>query len=91
MTNEPATRGDVVAALEHAAQQCASHCLDDDEVMTDAVLVIGAQSIDDDGDRIGRVVVFGRGGSQPPYITVGLLEYARRLQDINVENDGGRP
>ncbi|MFA4080492.1 hypothetical protein ONA92_02100 [Mycobacteroides salmoniphilum] len=48
-------------------------------IPTDYVLVVGAQLIDDDGDRVGGVSYFPKGGSQPPYITAGLLEVARAM------------
>ncbi|MDO3335141.1 DUF7213 family protein [Mycobacteroides abscessus] len=57
-------------------------CADSDEptsIPTDYVLVVGAQLIDDDGDRVGGVSYFPKGGSQPPYITAGLLEVARAM------------
>jgi hypothetical protein len=47
-----------------------------DDVATDAVLVIGSQSFDEDGDRTGCVTICPRGGSQPAYITAGLLAMA---------------
>lgn len=72
-------RAAACAALEEAITALASYCCDPDDMVTDAVLVLGAQYIDDDGDRLGRVIVFPRHGSQPPYISVGLLESARRL------------
>lgn len=46
------------------------------DVPTDAVLLIGSQYYGDDGDRNGVVSVCPRGGSQPAYITAGLLSMA---------------
>ena len=47
--------------------------------VTDTVLVVGMQCFDDDGERVGHVIVFPRGGSQPSYITTGLLHTAVNL------------
>lgn len=80
-------RAEVCQTLEAAIAALANYCLDTDDLVTDAVLVLGAQYFDDDGDRVGRVIVFPRGGSQPAYITKGLLHDARRL--INQAQDGG--
>ncbi|MFT9573649.1 hypothetical protein [Mycobacteroides abscessus] len=44
---------------------------------TDYVLIVGAQTIDNDGDRVGYVTVYPQGGSQPSYITTGLVAQAR--------------
>lgn len=75
-------RTNTCKAIEAAVESIAAYCLDSDEMVTDAVLVIGAQHIDDEGDRVGRVIVFPRHASQPAYITVGLIESARRLVDV---------
>jgi hypothetical protein len=49
---------------------------------TDYVLIVGSMFIDnDDGGRLGCVSVFPKEGSQPAYITTGLVESAR--QSIN--------
>lgn len=71
MTNTK--RDAAYAATEAAIQALAGYRLDDDEVVTDAVVLIAAQHIDDDGDRCGRVFVFPRHGYQPVYITKGML------------------
>lgn len=47
--------------------------------VVDTVLVVGMQCFDDDGDRVGHVIVFPRGGSQPSYITGGLIHRAVEL------------
>lgn len=54
----------------------ASNHEDDDGmpmVPVDYVLLIGGQWIDSDGDRHGGVGCYPRDGSQPHYITAGLL------------------
>ncbi|QSM04895.1 Uncharacterised protein [Mycobacteroides abscessus subsp. bolletii] len=68
--------------LEDVVNEIHRLCADSDEptsIPTDYVLVVGAQLIDDDGDRVGGVSYFPKGGSQPPYITAGLLEVARAM------------
>jgi hypothetical protein len=45
---------------------------------TDYVLLVGYQYIDDDNDRGGIVCVYPKDGSQPAYITTGLLDIARQ-------------
>ncbi|OYN80432.1 DUF7213 family protein [Mycolicibacterium sphagni] len=47
-----------------------------DLVAVDAVLLIGTQWIDEDGDRCGGTNIFPRHGWQPGYITAGLLTTA---------------
>lgn len=73
------TRAEACQALENAIRALAAHALDADDIVTDAVIILGAQYIDDDGDRIGRVVTFPRHGSQPTYITLGLIDSAQNL------------
>lgn len=46
-------------------------------VPTDYVVVVGTQCIDDEGDRIGSVTMFPKDGSQPHYITAGLVTVAQ--------------
>lgn len=46
------------------------------DIAVDAVLLIGSQSYDEDGDRTGCVTICPRGGYQPGYITAGLLAMA---------------
>lgn len=50
-------------------------CEVDGEIAVDAVLIVGAQRVDDDGDRVGGVTIFPRHGSQPFYITSGLMSH----------------
>ncbi|OCB57697.1 hypothetical protein A5677_16955 [Mycobacterium malmoense] len=69
----------VHSSLEECLRAFAEERLDSDEVITDAVLVIGAQHFDDDGDRCGRVFALPYHGSQPYYITLGLMDAARHL------------
>jgi len=51
----------------------------DDVMAVDAVLILGTQWIDDDGDRAGSVTGFPRTGSQPYYTTLGLVEATRSM------------
>lgn len=46
------------------------------ETVVDWVLVAGFQFFEENGDRVGGVSIFPRGGSQPAYLTVGLLHEA---------------
>ncbi|MGH3953674.1 MAG: DUF7213 family protein [Mycobacterium sp.] len=43
---------------------------------TDYVLIVGAQTIDNDGDRVGYITLYPQSGSQPSYITTGLVAQA---------------
>lgn len=72
----------------HALEQAVSALMDslrenhddyDDVVAVDAVLIIGTQWIDDDGDRAGGVSALPRHGSQPYYTTLGLVESLRQM------------
>lgn len=81
MTNSPEAYDalePVIAELVATARGREDIAAEDDypEAITDAVLVVGTQWIDADGDRGGRVFVFPRHGSQPYYITEGLLHSA---------------
>jgi hypothetical protein len=76
---------DAWAALDAAIEACHAITQDDRDVAVDAVLVIGCQTIDNDGDRIGNVEVFPRRGSQPSYVTRGLLEEATTLIHRNTD------
>ena len=53
---------------------------DHPSTVTDWVVVVGQQFYDDDGDRVGAVGLFPREGSQPSYITEGLLSSALNNQ-----------
>lgn len=88
MQSEPeaATRDSAYAALE-AAINAFTQYLGHDYVPVDAVLIIGVQWIDDDGDRIGGINIFPRNGSQPVYITTGLLEQAKAMIMYETETD----
>lgn len=64
----------------------ANHEEDDDGmpmVPVDYVLVIGCQWITGDGDRRGGVGCYPKDGSQPPYITAGLLADAQAMRYNN--------
>lgn len=83
------TRTEAVQALEDAVRAIGEYALDEGsgEIVTDAVIILGAQHIDEDGDRTGRVIIFPRHGSQPPYITSGLLADGRDLLRNAVRGD----
>jgi hypothetical protein len=66
-------------AFEDTLRHFAVDRLDNDEVITDAVLIIGVQHFDDDGDRCGRVFALPYHGSQPYYITLGLIAAAQQM------------
>ncbi|OCB45572.1 hypothetical protein A5721_16395 [Mycobacterium vulneris] len=71
-----ARRRDAYAKLDEAIEELSSvFCDADGEIPIDAVLIVGAQSVDDDGDRVGGITVFPRHGSQPLYITSGLMSH----------------
>lgn len=73
------TKNDAYQALENAITTLTDHSknrIEGDAVPVDAVLIIGYQAIDDDGDRTGRMLICPRSGSQPLYITKGLITQA---------------
>ncbi|SIC88120.1 DUF7213 family protein [Mycobacteroides abscessus] len=60
----------LVDVMNNESEDC-----DDDTLLipTDYVLLVGLQGVDDDGDRVDGVNFFPKGGSQPGYITRGLV------------------
>lgn len=66
-------------AVESAIGCITSGIFDTDELITDLVIIVGAQHVDDEGDRCGRTLVIPRNGSQPTYVTKGLLTEALDL------------
>lgn len=69
------------ALLDQAIEALTDLCRDEDvtEMPVDAVLLIGLQWIDSDGDRGGAVQICPRGGWQPGYLTAGLLTQAMTI------------
>lgn len=64
------------AKLDEAIEELSAvFCEVDGEIAVDAVLIVGAQSVDEDGDRVGGVTIFPRHGCQPLYITSGLISH----------------
>mgnify|MGYP001546570250 CR=1 FL=1 len=49
------------------------------DIPVDAVLLVGLQNVDSDVDRVGAVCCYPRHGSQPTYITHGLIARADAL------------
>jgi hypothetical protein len=81
-------RKEAYAALEDAIVKVNAMLIaaedenDDDDtnpemMAVDAVLLIGSQWIDEEGDRNGVVNIIPRNGWQPGYITAGLLATAQ--------------
>jgi hypothetical protein len=60
-------------ALDHAIELLTAGAAPDGHLVTDAVLVVGCQSINMHGQRIGSVGVFLRDGCQPLWISRALL------------------
>lgn len=66
-------------AINALMQEHCDDVLNDGAIPVDAVLVVGTQRIDADGDRVGGLWIFPRTGSQPYYLTTGLLDAARNM------------
>lgn len=49
---------------------------EDGDLAVDAVLLVGYQKYDDEGNRRSTTAIYPRNGSQPSYITMGLLHMA---------------
>ncbi len=59
--------------LDRAIEQLVDGAAPDGHIVTDAVLVVGLQSITGEGRRVGSVGVFLRDGCQPLWISRALL------------------
>jgi hypothetical protein len=101
MTSRDATRtvsttheeGEAFALLDEAIDALFAIARDPDsdpnDIPVDAVLIVGVQRVDDDGDRISYVEVYPRTGSQPANIR-GLLGDAGRLLDLPAADNDDR-
>lgn len=49
---------------------------EDGDLAVDAVLIVGFQKYDDEGNRVSTTAIYPRNGGQPCYITMGLLHMA---------------
>lgn len=85
-------RHDAAFALLDAAIEACVRLSGSEGVAVDAVLIVGTQHVDNDGDRLGHVGVYPRSGAQPSYVTRGLISggvalldaiYARGLDGMN--------
>ena len=72
----PDAHTEALEALESAIEKLTALDAEQGEIAVDAVLIIGRQFIDEDGDRNGCVQIIPRHGWQPGYITAGLLATA---------------
>jgi uncharacterized protein YicC (UPF0701 family) len=69
-------RSEAYAALEAAIEKLSAMRHDEGEVVCDAVLLLGVQYIDEDGDRAGYVDILPRHVVRRLPTTAGLLEMA---------------
>ena len=51
------------------------------QIATDAVLIVGCQGVNDEGNRIGSTGIFVRDGAQPFWITRSLVREAAQALD----------
>lgn len=77
------TKREAYEALDEAVRRVAEFVREENsedgespETVVDWVVVVGSQFFADEGERCGAVTILPRGGSQPAYITVGLLREA---------------
>ena len=72
--------------LDRAIEQLIDGAAPQGHVVTDAVLVVGLQSITDEGRRVGSVGVFLRDGCQPLWISRALLREGLDALEFSAEH-----
>lgn len=72
--------------LDRAIEQLIDGAAPDGHIVTDAVLVVGLQSVTAEGRRVGSVGVFLRDGCQPMWISRALLREGLDALDFTAEH-----